>query len=170
MVESSESNSRGAQLSGLADAVSGTAARWRDATEAYDEAVGARLSLNGAERRALAFLLGGPRPAGAIAEATRLTPAAVTALIDRLERRTLVRRARDADDRRKVMVEMTDEARKLAADYHEPLADEEGRFLAGFTGSELAIILRFLEGATEVQERYLEALRASAPGRVALAT
>ena len=79
--------------------------RWQDETQAYDEAVGERLGLNAAERRCLGFLHGGPQPAGAIAAAIGLTPAAVTALVDRLEARGLLTRKRSEEDRRKVIIE-----------------------------------------------------------------
>src|SRR4051794_20559055 len=107
--------------------------RWQDATQAYDEAVGERLGLNLAERRCLSFLYGGPQPAGAIAQATSLTPAAVTALIDRLEARSLVARTRSAEDRRKVMVEVTEKAMRATDRYYHPIAEEGARFLATFS-------------------------------------
>ena len=56
-----------------------TIMQWQDATQAYDEAVGVRLGLNMAERHCIGLLYGGPQSAGAIAIATGLTPAAVTA-------------------------------------------------------------------------------------------
>lgn len=46
----------------------------------------------------------GPQSAGEIAAHTGLAATSVTALIDRLEARGLVRRAADANDRRKVLV------------------------------------------------------------------
>ncbi|BCH35809.1 MarR family transcriptional regulator [Mesorhizobium sp. L-8-10] len=128
--------------------------RWQDATQAYDDAVGESLQLNAAERRCLSFLYGGAQPAGAIAGATGLTPAAVTALIDRLEARGLLRRTRSAKDRRKVMVETTGAMEEIAARYYRPIGDAGARFLQGFTSEELATILRFLQGATELQQKY----------------
>jgi len=58
--------------------------RWQDATQKYDEAVGEIYGLSAAERLCLSFLWPGPQTASAIARETRLTPAAVTSLIDRL--------------------------------------------------------------------------------------
>src|SRR3954451_20489676 len=106
-----ELNSSSQKREEIITAIGMAVMRWQDATQAYDEAVGERLGLNLAERRCLSFLYGGPQPAGAIAQATALTPAAVTSLIDRLEARGLVARTRSAEDRRKVIVEMTDKAR-----------------------------------------------------------
>jgi DNA-binding MarR family transcriptional regulator len=134
--------------------------RWQDATQAYDEAVGERLGLNLAERRCLSFLYGGPQPAGAIALATSLTPAAVTALIDRLEARGLVARTRSAQDRRKVIVEVTEKAKRATDRYYHPIAEEGGSFLATFPLEELQAIERFLSGAIDLQERHLALITA----------
>src|SRR5262245_29860346 len=134
--------------------------RWQDATQDFDEAVGKRLDLNAAERRCLSFLYAGPQPAGAIAGATALTPAAVTSLIDRLEARGYVARNRSAEDRRKVFVEMTEKARAATGRYYGPLAEEGGRFLMAFSRDELQAVERFLAGAIDIQERRLAEVEA----------
>ena len=53
--------------------------------------------------------LHGPLTAGQIATLAQLPSATVTGVIDRLEALHMVRRARDAKDRRKVIVEVDDE-------------------------------------------------------------
>ena len=50
------------------------------------------------------LLLSGPSTAGKLSEITGLTSGAVTAVIDRLEKAGYVRRERDKNDRRKVIV------------------------------------------------------------------
>jgi DNA-binding MarR family transcriptional regulator len=154
MIEISSSSSKRDVL----DAISRRIMRWQDATQAYDEAVGERLELNGAERRCLSFLYGGPQPAGAIATAVGLTPAAVTALIDRLEKRGFVRRMRSVEDRRVVMVETTEGVAQLTKVYYLPLAEEGEAQLSNFTKADLLAVLRFLTVAVDVQEKYLAAL------------
>ena len=94
----------------------GLVMRWQDATQRHDEAVGARWRLNASERLCLSFLMRGPQTASAIAAETRLTPAAVTALVDRLAERGFVRRRPDPNDRRKVMVEAGEAAMALVED------------------------------------------------------
>jgi DNA-binding MarR family transcriptional regulator len=140
----------------IAMAITRAVMRWQDVTQDYDDAVGKELDLNLAERRCLSFLIDGPQPAGAIAAATTLTPAAVTSLIDRMEARGYVVRTRTAEDRRKVMVATTDAARQAAGRYYGPIAEEGARFLGSFSVAELKTIQRFVEGAVALQERQLE--------------
>jgi len=56
---------------------------------------------------------GGPQLAGRLAETAALSPASATRLVDRLEERGLVRRHRDAGDRRCVEVHLTPQGRQL---------------------------------------------------------
>jgi DNA-binding MarR family transcriptional regulator len=51
--------------------------------------------------------------AGRLAKRARISPGATTSLLDRLESRGLVRRTRDTKDRRRVLVEVTPELRRL---------------------------------------------------------
>ena len=51
--------------------------------------------------------------AGEIAEAARLSPASVTGMLDELERDGIVTRVRSDADRRRVLVTLTDEGRKV---------------------------------------------------------
>ena len=142
--------------------------QWQDATQAYDEAVGVRLGLNMAERHCIGLLYGGPQSAGAIATATGLTPAAVTALIDRLEARGLLTRTRSLEDRRKVVIEATEATRELSARYYGAIAKEGEKVIATFSDAELATISRFVNAALDLQRAQLARLKAEGsdtPGR-----
>ncbi|MBV9394705.1 MAG: winged helix-turn-helix transcriptional regulator [Methylobacteriaceae bacterium] len=142
----------------------GTAiSRWQDATARFDEAIGERLHLSTSERQCLALLTQGPHPARHIAEATRLTRAAITTLVDRLEARKLVRRTADKHDRRQVLISMTPMAERLTAQYYGPIAAKGTRFLASFTHAELTAILRFVEGALELQLGEIDELARKTP-------
>ena len=134
--------------------------QWQDATQAYDEAVGVRLGLNMAERHCIGLLYGGPQSAGAIATATGLTPAAVTALIDRLEARGLLTRTRSLEDRRKVVIEATEATRDLSARYYGAIAREGEKVIATFSDAELATISRFVTTALDLQRDQLARLKA----------
>lgn len=127
--------------------------RWQDATQKYDEAVGAIYGLNASERLCLSFLWPGPQTASAIAREIRLTPAAVTALIDRLEKRGFVRRRPDPDDRRKVWVEAAEEAHRVTAEAYLPLGAAGEVLLAKYTVAELQVVEAVLTESMALQEK-----------------
>ena len=82
-----------------------------------------------------------------------LSPAAVTALLDRLEARHLVKRARDKADRRKVLVALGDAAFEIVARYL-PIAKEGRKRLASMTEAELAAVAKFVDMALDLQRRF----------------
>ncbi len=58
---------------------------------------------------------GPPRPVCELAQAVNLSQATVTGILDRLERKRLITRSRSSDDKRKVMISPTPEARVVIA-------------------------------------------------------
>jgi DNA-binding MarR family transcriptional regulator len=133
--------------------------RWQEATQRYDEEVGAIFQLGPAERLCLSFLTSGPQTSGAIARATRLTPAAVTSLIDRLEARNFVRRQPDPRDRRKVMVEAAEATFTLIKRAYEPMATEGAAALGKRSVEELRFLTEVIEEVLEIQNRMTEQLQ-----------
>src|SRR5262249_7120636 len=114
----------------------------------------------------------GPMTAGRLAERARLSPGATTALLDRLETRGLARRTRDTKDRRRVLVEVTPELRKMAAQLYG--APEQGaNALAAHTNEHLEFLTGFLRGNVAYQQermRRLDALKAREASEAARAT
>src|ERR1700753_697295 len=103
---------RDAALAGLREefgALLGAERRLRSRDSHRKEAGG----LTYAPVRAL-FVLGAHEepPSGEIAEQARLTPGAVSGMLDELEQQGIVSRVRCADDRRRVLVSLTDAGRK----------------------------------------------------------
>jgi DNA-binding MarR family transcriptional regulator len=71
--------------------------------------IAGKVGLNATDTRCLDILarsLPASMTAGALTEATGLTTGAITGILDRLERAGFVKRTKDADDRRKVLVEL----------------------------------------------------------------
>jgi DNA-binding MarR family transcriptional regulator len=132
--------------------------RYQRTVQSFDDAVGRVLGLGPADLRCLDVLSEGPRSAGALATATGLRPAATTALIDRLTERGFVRRVPDAADRRRVLVEMTDEGHARTGALYGPMVAEAAQPLEGFTLAELDRMRALLEGFTEVTERHARRL------------
>jgi len=136
--------------------------RWQDATQRFDEEVGKMFQLGPAERLCLSFLTGGPQTASAIARATRLTPAAVTSLIDRLETRNFVRRLPDPHDRRKVLVEAADATFALIERAYAPLAAAGAEALGKRSIDELRLLTAAIEEMLAIQNRMTEELQSGA--------
>jgi DNA-binding MarR family transcriptional regulator len=88
---------------------------------------------------------GGEVGAGAISERAQLSQATVTALIDKLEERSLVKRRRDPDDRRRVSVEVTAEGRAVLADMPDVLQDRFAARFARLADWEQASVIAALE-------------------------
>jgi DNA-binding MarR family transcriptional regulator len=101
--------------------------------------------------------------AGEIAAHTSLATASVTSLIDRLEKKRLVRRLRDPEDRRRVVVKLTSKLEKTIAPLFDSLRDGMiGRFKS-YSDEEIALIREFLtKGAGEMR---VEAAKLTRGGR-----
>ena len=131
------------------------------ATDGFDDAVGRRLDLNPTDLRCLDWLTTGAMSAGELGEATGLSSAATTTLLDRLERKGYVRRQRDTVDRRKVLIELTPAGSAQIDELYGPLAREGGRLLDRFSDDELIKLRDFLVEATAVIDRHRERVLAS---------
>src|SRR5262245_1597742 len=99
--------------------------------------------------------------AGHLAERVRLSPGAITAVIDRLEEKGLARRTRDTQDRRRVLVGAAPDLRERATElYGTP--EEGAAALSVYSDEQLEFLIGFLRGSVAYQEerlRRLEALR-----------
>jgi DNA-binding MarR family transcriptional regulator len=85
----------------------------------------------------------GPVTAGRLAELTGLTTGAITGVVDRLEGSGFVRRERDANDRRRVIVHLVaDRARKIGKLY-QPLARAMTELSERYTDEELALMVDY---------------------------
>jgi DNA-binding MarR family transcriptional regulator len=133
------------------------------ANQTLDHALAEYLGIDSTAFRCLDILdQEGPMTAGRLAERARLSPGAMTAVLDRLEAKGFALRTRDTEDRRRVLVEVAPELRERAVEmYGTP---EEGALaLAGYTDEQLEFLIEFLRGSVAYQEermRRLEALKA----------
>jgi DNA-binding MarR family transcriptional regulator len=133
------------------------------ANQTLDHALAEYLGIDPTAFRCLDILdQEGPMTAGRLARRARLSPGAMTALLDRLEAKGYARRTRDTEDRRRVLVEVAPEARERAVElYGRP--EEGARALAVYTDEQLQFLIEFLRGSVGYQEeriRRLEALKA----------
>jgi DNA-binding MarR family transcriptional regulator len=134
--------------------------RSQNRTDEYDEAVSTALRINRTDMRCVDVLdQEGRLTAGRLAALTGLTTGAITTVLDRLERAGFARRVRDEHDRRRVYVELTDEARARSWEFYEPMAELAATLYSRFTDEQLEVVLDFLEQAGELADAALAKLR-----------
>jgi DNA-binding MarR family transcriptional regulator len=140
------------------------------AGDTMDQAVADCLGVHRTDTRLLDVLqLDGRMSAGELARAGHLSPAAVTAALDRLERAGYVRRTRDEQDRRRVLVEITERANELTWQLYGPLAESGESLLGNLTVEQLTTLRDVMRESTRLQleqaDRVREQLSAGlAPG------
>ncbi|WP_040337642.1 MarR family winged helix-turn-helix transcriptional regulator [Candidatus Blastococcus massiliensis] len=127
------------------------------------DAVGQRFAqmhgLNRTDVRALVAIMDAARrgealTAGRLGEAVDLRSASVTALVDRLEKVGHLRRTRDDEDRRRVVLEMSDSTMAAGAEHFGGLARDLAAAMADYTPEQLAVVHRFLLDMTDVVTRH----------------
>jgi DNA-binding MarR family transcriptional regulator len=89
-----------------------------------------RHGLTAVQAKLLCVLAGGPRGMAELARCFGVEKAALTGLVDRAERRGLVRRSPVPGDRRAVHVALTDSGRRAAAAFHADATGELNELLA----------------------------------------
>jgi DNA-binding MarR family transcriptional regulator len=124
------------------------------ATDRFDQAVADALGINRTDMRCLDIVqLEGPVTAGRLAELTGLTTGAITTVIDRLEKAGFAHRVRDPNDRRRVLVEMDPEAMRGADNFYGEQMAESERIYKRYTLEQLELLLEFVRGSRELNER-----------------
>ncbi|MEU6774351.1 MarR family transcriptional regulator [Streptomyces sp. NPDC046759] len=116
----------------------------------FHSAVAARQGLNATEEKTLDLLQRhGPLTAKDLAELTGLAPASVTGLLDRLETKGFVHRARHPTDRRRVLVELNRDKLAELAELFEDWARDVVEACEEFSTDELRTVIRFLSVMSE---------------------
>src|SRR4051794_39755701 len=131
----------------------------QSATEALDHAAADKLGINRTDQRILDLLTQRPdgrMTAGELADKAVLSSAAITAAIDRLERKRYVKRVRDHEDRRRVFVEV-DELPGLGP--YEELAHEGYELMSRYSTEDLAKFRDMVRASREMNERLARRLR-----------
>jgi DNA-binding MarR family transcriptional regulator len=131
------------------------------ATDVVDELVSQLMGLNRTDSRCMDILdQHGSMSAGDLAQESRLTTGAITAVIDRLERAGFARRVPDPSDRRRVLVEMTPKAYEAALELMiEPMRELYAPLAARYSDEDLRLLIDFTRQGRELQERHAEWLR-----------
>jgi DNA-binding MarR family transcriptional regulator len=123
------------------------------------EAIARHAGLSSADLEVLGTLeQHGPLSAGRLAERTGLSPAAVTGLIDRLERAGVAARCPDKEDRRRVLVEVAPGAAEIAKLYR-ALEVDALRVLRRRDPGELAVIAGYLRDMHKLGVKHVARLQ-----------
>jgi DNA-binding MarR family transcriptional regulator len=127
---------------------------------AFDNRAAEALGVNLTDLHALNIVENyGGLTAGALAAEAGLTSGAVTGVVDRLERAGYARRVRDATDRRRVQIEVTDHFYARADAIWRPVSAEwRAELSRRFTGDQLDLISEFLDATNELTRRHLEGM------------
>ena len=119
-----------------------------------------RMGLEASELAALEHL----QAAGAInqkrlGERLSKSPGAITAMIDRLERKGYVERIPNPEDRRSALVNVTNAGLEESLRHLWPYIEDMKGVEAGFSEEERAVVARFLRAATQATQRAAEGAR-----------
>ena len=106
------------------------------------EAVARKAGFSGTDHKYLGFLIEkGQMTAGELANLTGLTTGAVTGLIDRFEKKKLVKRQFAKDDRRKVYIEPnTKKIMALLVPLYKEFRNKSEKLLTSFSNREIKIL------------------------------
>jgi DNA-binding MarR family transcriptional regulator len=106
---------------------------------------------------------GAPLTPGGLATRLRLSSAATTSVIDRLERAGHVHRSREDADRRRVHLRYAEPGMALARDFFAPLGRLTEPVMAAFDDGELATVRRFLDAMSATMETYRAGVESAGP-------
>jgi DNA-binding MarR family transcriptional regulator len=136
------------------------------AVDKMDDAFFRLIGVNSTDGRCLDIIdLSGGISAGELARAVDLSPAAVTTAVDRLERMGFVKRTRDPEDRRRVIVQPTDQVARFAEVAYMPMGAEGAQLVEDLSDKELEAVIRFLRLGAELNERHAVRVRELAAAR-----
>ena len=121
---------------------------------------GADAGLSLRQYAALGGIQHGASSPGELARLWQVTPAVITGIIDRLERRELVRREPDPNDRRRLRLALTDAGLAASTLVERALTEELAAQLSQASPQELAELGRSLD----LLQRTFAALEAQTPG------
>lgn len=116
------------------------------------EAIARKAGLPGTDHKYLGFLMQkGHMTAGELSNLTGLTTGAVTALVDRLEKKKLLKRQFSEDDRRKVIiVPNTKNIMTLMVPLYKEFRSKSEKLIASFSSKDIKVIETYFLGAIEI--------------------
>jgi DNA-binding MarR family transcriptional regulator len=125
----------------------------------FHSAVAAKLGLNATDVHCLRLLGDQSMSAGELSKEIGLTGAAVTTLIDRLERAGYVARERGSSDRRRITVHANRERLGEIDALYARQGSQMKKLLSRYSADEFRVIADFLERTTDVLTEEVKSLK-----------
>ncbi|WP_277012882.1 MarR family transcriptional regulator [Flavobacterium lindanitolerans] len=134
--------------------------QYSDASIFMHEAIARKAGLAGSDHKYLGLILQHKElTAGELSKLTGLTTGAVTGLIDRLEKKKLLKRKFSRDDRRKVIIVPDEEnAMKLLQPLFVELQQKTTALIDSFSSSEMESIKRYFLEATAIMKEVTDSM------------
>ncbi|SEN45057.1 DNA-binding transcriptional regulator, MarR family [Chitinophaga rupis] len=125
------------------------------------EAIARKAGLPGTDHKYLGFLMvQGQMTAGELASLTGLTTGAVTGLIDRFEKKKLVKRRFAEDDRRKVIIEpITKNIMALFSPLYKNFRSKSEELIGSFSNRETKVLETYFLKAVEIMNETINDLK-----------
>ena len=144
----------------IIQSISDLGRQFSDATILMHEAIAQKAGLSGTDHKYLGFLIrNGSMTAGNLSKLTGLTTGAITGVIDRLERKKLVKRTFDKGDRRKIIiVPDSEKAMTLLGGSFAELQNKIVNLILSLKDSEKEIIEKYLLSAIQVMKEVINNL------------
>jgi DNA-binding MarR family transcriptional regulator len=128
-------------------------------TALFHQVAAAKCGLGITDMKTVSILLQeGPMTAGQIAQRLSLTTGAVTNVIDRLERRDIVKRAPDAKDRRRVIVTVNPKALVSTDEVYRSIGEAFSKVLGTYSTEELEFLVRYHQASIEITKQEIAKL------------
>ena len=131
----------------------------------FHEGVAERLGINATDLKCLELAVGETEITPTrLVELTGLTSGAITGVLDRLERRGIVRREPDPDDRRRIVVRVDPDRAAEIARLYAPFLGSTSELLGAWSAAEQAALTDYLDGVSAALEADIVRARATLHG------
>ena len=130
---------------------------WRISTQTVflHQAIAQTVGLNATDTKCIDMILSHSErtmTAGELSDKTGLTTGAITHILDRLERRRFIKRVRDTQDRRKVLVRVRPESLAPLVPKYEEVGKAYMGLAEEYSDDELAVICDYMDRASAISE------------------
>jgi len=125
-------------------------------TALFHQKAAERLGVGVTDTKAISVLMQeGPLTAGQLGDRLHITTGAVTNLVDRLEKRGMVNREADSNDRRKVLVTVVREGFESESNAYISIGEAFAKLYTTFSEKDLELIIHYQERQIEITKEQI---------------